>query len=259
MVGYHKMNRSLSRVNPRCSLPILGLFGLHDLESINDVDVGRASGTVDVAQSLHLETHRDARVPGTGSVHVEGFLKDRGWRCRRRILWRRCSENRYHEECADYREFEHLDGSFRQQGKHRIESIIPRNSSLLLLLFFVLAISTPFFLARERSNEYGDRIDTARKNHDCCLLSSSRKGPAYVFEILMAPTGWLPPAAGLQPIRAIGSPPGGRSVRVVYVSRWRASTPLVLLHRLSSSCAYLGHLCTQRVCWLPTNPPRTCA
>lgn len=35
----------------------------------------------------------------------------------------------------------------------------------------------------------------------------------------MAPTGWPPPAAGLQPIRAIGSPPGGRSVCVVCVSR----------------------------------------
>jgi len=98
------------------------------------------------------------------------------------------------------------------------------------------SISILFFLARERSNEYGDRIDTARKNRDCCLLSSSRKGPAYVFEILMAPTGWPPPAAGLQPIRAIGSPPGGRLCRIRLALRIRASTP-VLLHRFSSPCA----------------------
>ena len=41
-------------------------------------------------------------------------------------------------------------------------------------------------------NYCGDRIGTDRKNHDCCLLSSSRKGPAYVFEILMAPTDLVP-------------------------------------------------------------------
>lgn len=46
--------------------------------------------------------------------------------------------------------------------------------------------------SRRDSNYCGDRIDTDRKNHDCCLLSSSRKGPMYVFEILMAPTDRAP-------------------------------------------------------------------
>lgn len=111
-----------------CFLPILGLLGLHNLESVNDLNVGRASGTVDVAQGLHLETHRNTRFLGTGSVHIEGFLKDRGW-CR--VLWRRCSESGYHEECADYREFEHFDGSSEQRGKHQIEFNYSNSSKLL--------------------------------------------------------------------------------------------------------------------------------
>lgn len=66
--------------------------------------------------------------------------------------------------------------------------------------------------------------------------------------------------AGLQSIRAIGSSSGGHSVLVVCVSRWRACTPPILLHWFSSPVylcvlTYLSRLCTQRVCWLPTNPP----
>lgn len=75
----------------------------------------------------------------------------------------------------------------------------------------------------------------------------------------MAPTGWPPPAAGLQPIRAIGSPPGGHSVSFVCVDApphcWSFSTDSSLRVPV---CAYLGRLCTQRVCWLRTNPPRAC-
>lgn len=147
LLHFSRLNFTIS--SKSYPLPILGLFGLHDLEPVSNLDVGRARGTVDVTQGLHLETHRNTRFPGTGSVHVEGFLEDRGLRRGRRILRCRCSESGYHEECADYREFEHFDGSSGQRGKHQIELItpIPRNFSSLLRLFLAvnLAISTSFF------------------------------------------------------------------------------------------------------------------
>lgn len=111
------------------SLPVLGLLGLHDLESVDDLDVGRAGGAVDVSQGLQLETHRDARFPGAGGVHVEGFFKGRGWRRRRRriVLRRRCGEGGHHEDCADNREFEHLDGNLSNlSAERRREGATPR-------------------------------------------------------------------------------------------------------------------------------------
>lgn len=76
----------------------------------------------------------------------------------------------------------------------------------------------------------------------------------------MAPTGWPPPAAGLPTHTSywFSSRRSFRSCRVCVsppLTRLRTHRALWVL--LSSPCVptYLGRLCTQRVCWLPTNPP----
>lgn len=228
-----------------CPLPVFSLLGLNDLESVEDFDVDRANGSVNIAQGLQLETHRDARFPGTRSIYVEGFLDDRRWRGHFRILRRWCSESGHHEKCADYCQFVHID-SLKTSGQRK-DRRNQTNYSNLSKLFSFTSSPLPLLLSSPFSVSCTLTLERVRRSYRHCPKESRllpfilvAKGARVRFWNFDGPHRVAP--VGLQSIRAIGSSSGGHSVRVVCVSRWRACTPPILLHWFFSPvpvCAYL--------------------
>ena len=82
----------------------LGLLALDDLETVDDVDLGRPGGAVDEAEGLEFQADGEVLL-GALAVHVVGLFEER-WLL---LLGCRSGESAGRYEGANYHEFQHLE------------------------------------------------------------------------------------------------------------------------------------------------------